>query len=328
MWIAQQAAMEATSQLERAKVPWDQEIDVFSIIEQSGLPLIFRPLKHLSGAYIPASESTNSRAGILINSNHPRTLQRYTASHEYGHHVRDQALSLDREFETEIEVLERKQHLVLPERERFAEVFASWFLMPPQLVINLHKRLGIDITRSTPEDIYQLALALGTSYRATITQLVSLRMISWSQANRLRNWQPKEIKQKISWSGPISASRNDIWVITKKYNGFSIHPRVGDELLVCLPEAPSTGYIWVYKYLESTMTLTDQRFVEAETKLLDTGGLREFRFKVEQVNTLNLVLSMQRPWLREKSEADSFTMLLIIEEDRLGINSEMLLVGT
>ena len=194
--------MEATSQLERAKVPWDQEIDVFSIIERSGLPLIFRPLKHLSGAYIPASESTNSRAGILINSNHPTTLQRYTASHEYGHHVRDQALSLDREFETEIEILERRQHLVLPERERFAEVFASWFLMPPQLIINLQKRLGIDITRSTPEDIYQLALALGTSYKATITQLASLREISWSQADRLRNWQPKEIRQKIACNAP------------------------------------------------------------------------------------------------------------------------------
>lgn len=137
MWIAQLATMEATSELERAGAPWDREIDIFSIIERTGLPLIFRPLKRLSGVYIPASESANSRAGILINSNHPRSLQRYTAAHEYAHHMQDQTLSLDEETE----ILERTKQMILPERERFAEIFASWLLMPPQLITNLKKKI-------------------------------------------------------------------------------------------------------------------------------------------------------------------------------------------
>lgn len=324
MWIAQQAAMEAISALEKARVPYEHEIDVFSVIERAGLPLIFRPLRHFSGAYIPAGESASSRAGILINSNHPRSLQRYTAAHEYAHHIQDQTLSIDQETE----IVERTQQTALPERERFAEVFASWFLMPPQLITTLKKRLGTNISYSNPEDIYQLSLALGTSYRATITQLVSLKEISWAQANQLRKWQPKEIKEKLSWDDLLIAPRNDIWVINKNYNDYCIHPRVGDELRLSLSEVPSTGYIWLIENLEPIMTLADQRFVEVETGIFGGGGIREFRFSIAQAGTLNLILTMQRPWIGGESETGSFHIRLIVEDERLGINPEMLLVKT
>lgn len=321
MWIAQLAAMEATKELEEAKVSWDCEIDIFSIIEGAGLPLLFRPLKHLSGAYIPASESSD-RAGILINCSHPRSRQRYTAAHEYAHHIQDQILSLDRETE----IVGRAQQRMLPERERFAEVFASWFLMPLQLIGNLKEDLGIDFTYSSPEDIYQLSLALGTSYRATITQLVALKEISWAQANRLRNWQPKDIKERMSPSRLTDTSWNDIWVINKKFNGHSIHPKVGDELHLYLEEAPSTGYIWVSTDWDPAVILVDQRFGESEGEIIGEGGRREFNLKTGHAGESSLSLSLQRPWLGGNSEVDSFHIKLFIEAERLGINPETLLV--
>jgi len=323
-WVAQSAAIAATTQLELAGPSWEQEIDVFSIIERARILLMFRPMKRLFGAYIPGDNATGSREGILINSNHPRSVQRYTAAHEFAHHIQDTSLSLD----TDMEVLAREQQPVLSPKERFAEHFASWFLMPPQLITNLARRLDIPIRQSGPEAIYQLSLALGTSYRATITQLASLREISWSHANRLRDRQPREIKQEVSWSDRERPSRNDTWIITKEYHDLSVHPRVGDELLVHLSETPSTGYVWVGKHLETAVSLTDHRFAEVEGELVSARGLRRFRFMVQQPSESSLVMSMQRPWLGDESEVDSLHLRLIVENDRLGINPEMLLADS
>jgi len=322
MWIAQLAAMEATKELEEAKVSWDREIDIFSIIENAGLPLLFRPLKHLSGAYIPANESSDLKAGILINSDHPRSRQRYTAAHEYAHHIQDQTMSLDRETE----IVGRTQQRMLPEHERFAEVFASWFLMPPQLIGNIKKALGINFDYPKPEDIYQLSLVLGTSYRAIITQLVALKEISWTQANRLRKWQPKDLKERISLRRFTDTPWNDIWEINKHYNGRSIHPKVGDELRLCLEETPSTGYIWISSDWDPAIILVDQRFVESEGEKIGEKGRREFNIKPEYAGESSLSFSLQRPWLGKKSEVDSFHIQLIIESEYLGVNPKLLLV--
>lgn len=322
MWIAQEAAIEATSELERLSIPLDREVDIFSIIEDAGLPLIFRPLKRLFGAYIPADPKADLVAGIIIHAGHPRSLQRYTAAHEYAHYISGGPLSLDEQTE----ILGRTAQMQLPIHERFAEIFASWFLMPIELVTNLTRSLEINMSRPSPPDIYQLSLTLGTSYAATITQLVSLKMISPTQARQLRSWQPKQIKEHLSWDELVASARNDIWVINKAYKDHSVHPRVGDELYLHLPETPSTGYIWEGAGLEPKITLVSQRFVETETGLIfGAEGQREFKFCLAEAGRFNLSLSMQRPWLGIQSQVDEFRIELLIEGERLGINPVFLL---
>lgn len=325
MWIAQQAAIEATKQLERLKPSWDEEIDIFSIIEDAGLPLMFRPMKQLLGAYLPADTKVGSTPGILVNSNHPRSLQRYTAAHEFAHHLQDKTLSLDEH----IEVLERGQQVLLKPRERFAEVFASWFLMPPQLVTNLTNRLGIDPKSSGPKEVYQLSLVFGTSYKATIAQLLSLREINFSQATALRKTQPREIKLSLSWDEPLANSRCDIWLITEKYNGQTIHPRVGDEIHLSMAETPSTGYVWVPVSGGPQMNQVNQRFIEVmNASHFDAEGKHEFRFILIEPGDYNLILSMQRPWLNVQSQVNQFGLALIVEKEHEGINPAFLLAGT
>jgi Zn-dependent peptidase ImmA (M78 family)/predicted secreted protein len=324
MWIAQQAAIEATKQLEIIKPSWNEEIDIFSIIEDAGLPLMLKPMRRLLGAYLPADVKVDSTAGILVNSNHPRSLQRYTAAHEFAHHLQDRALSLDEH----IEVLERRQQALLEPRERFAEVFASWFLMPPQLVTNLTKRLGIDPKSSGPEEVYQLSLVFGTSYKATIAQLLSLREITFGQATVLRKTQPKEIKLSLSWDEPLANSRNDIWFITENYNGHTIHPRVGDEVHLSMAETPSTGYVWVPVSEGPKMSLANQRFIEViNASHFDAEGEHEFRFILNEPGRYNLALSMRRPWLNIRSQVNQFNLDLLIEEEHEGINPNFLLAG-
>lgn len=322
MWIAQEAAIEATTQLELIKPSWEQEIDIFSIIEHAGIPLMFRRMKRLFGAYIPAEDKISSKEGILINSNHPRSLQRYTAAHEFAHHIQDKSLSLDEEME----VLERTQQIILNPKERFAEHFASWFLMPPQLIRNLAKKLDIAVKQPEPNAIYQLSLALGTSYKATITQLVTLQEITFHQAEALRQWQPKEIKGQLSWDDNLLNPRNDVWFITGNYRSQHIHPRVGDELCVALREIPSTGYVWVRADSGAKIELLGQRFIEPESGVgFGAEGQHKYYFILTEPGPYNLSLTMQRPWIGIQSQMDEFDLDLLIEEERLGINPDLLL---
>src|SRR6266508_2998897 len=76
----------------RLGTPMDRRVEIFDAIEGAGIWLMFQPLRELFGA----SQRLGEAAGIIINSNHPLSLQRFTAAHEYGHHVFGHDLSLDR----------------------------------------------------------------------------------------------------------------------------------------------------------------------------------------------------------------------------------------
>jgi predicted secreted protein len=166
---------------------------------------------------------------------------------------------------------------------------------------------------------------LGTSYSATITQLTSLKEISFSKASELRKVQPKDIKRRISWESIIANPHNDIWLIKKGYYGQIIHPRVGDELQLSLNEIPSTGYIWVLVSTKAEVNLTSERFVEDVKDAYDVGGQREFKFILREPGSYDLVLSMQRTWLGFESQVDSFHLNLFVEQEHQGINPNFLL---
>src|SRR5262249_24109340 len=76
--------------LQDIRVDETRPIDVFSLIEDSGIWLVFQPLKSLWGAYLPGSTP-----GILINSERPNSVQRLTAAHELGHFVMKHQTSVD-----------------------------------------------------------------------------------------------------------------------------------------------------------------------------------------------------------------------------------------
>ena len=55
-------------------------IDVFSAIEQLGIPLVFKPLKTALGLCLPKPLS-----GIMVTTERSLHIQRFTAAHELGH---------------------------------------------------------------------------------------------------------------------------------------------------------------------------------------------------------------------------------------------------
>src|SRR5207245_1303257 len=70
-----------------------RRIDVFKIIEDERIWLMFQPLGRLYGFF----ERVGTAAGIVVHSGHPLSLQRFTAAHEFGHYILGHYLSVDSE---------------------------------------------------------------------------------------------------------------------------------------------------------------------------------------------------------------------------------------
>ena len=234
--IREEARVEATRHLLELRADNSQPIDIFQIIQDAGIWLMFQPLKNLYGAYIPQQSSV----GIIINSGHPLSLQRFTAAHEYAHYVLQHPLSLDDEG-----ILQRAGNSSDP-REVAADAFAANLLMPLHLVNRMLGRMGLSSRPSQLTDIqaYQLSLDLGVSYAAAVNQLVFLKKIDSELGEQLRK-PPRAIKLQIA-RAPLENPRADIWPLDLTYAGRKLNLRVHDELSIHLPENPSTGYLWTF----------------------------------------------------------------------------------
>ena len=271
--------------------PFDKPIDVFGIIETTGVWLMFQPMNRLFGAY----ERISTTAGILINSSHPVSLQRSTAAHEYGHHVLGHASHFD--GEEQIDASGRT------EQEAAAQAFAADFLMPLQLVNYTLRSLGFPIEKPslTALDVYRLSLELGASYAATVNQLVALKKISYGYAFSLRKKRPIAIKEELTGLRP-QHPRADVWLLDISQLGRKITPRLQDEVHVVLDETPSTGYLWVQNEKDGVELLQESFEAPdfAQNEIIGGTGKRHFVFRVTEPGDHTLRLIMTRPWQRDK----------------------------
>ena len=153
------AADEALAVLDAAEVDQSAQIDVFGLCEQLGLWLAFMPLDNLLGAFLPEGSG-----GVLITTQRPLSVQRYTAAHELGHWQMHHGVTTD----THEQVFGSTD----AERERLAQIFAGNLLLPPPLVFAILDRVQrSEPDRLTSTDCYAVAREAGVSYEAAIRQL-------------------------------------------------------------------------------------------------------------------------------------------------------------
>lgn len=302
---------------------------------------MFQPLGYLFGTY----ERVGETAGILINSKHPPSLQRYTAAHEYAHHVLGHMLGIDDEHTIEA------QGKQLKDQELAAQVFAAHFLMPLKLVNETLSRFSADTNEPTltPRLVYLLSLELGVSYSAMVNQLVALHKVDHGSANQLLRETPKRIKEAIGYGVGPAVTRADVWPLERSDNERTLYPRVEDELMVQLPETPSSGYVWTFRESEA---ISDQAAASTDTtehasaetafvsiradeftskvapgepQALGGEGTRRFSLRLIKAGLFTLHLEKRRPWQAKADPIERYSLLLSIASRPTGEGDQGLL---
>ena len=273
-------------------------IAIFDTIEEERIWLMFRRLHNLYGAY----KRQDGAAGIIINSRHPMTLQRFTAAHEYGHHVLGHLASAD----DEAKITRRSQDL----QEVAAQAFAGEFLMPLQLVNYVLRTMGLKGKNLplTTRQVYEVALELGVSYGAAVTQLVGQHILSVSAGQKLRKESPLALKTSLGGLKPLNPWA-DVWLLDEAQEGRELLPRLQDEIHVMLSETPSSGFVWTLAEAPSSaLDLVDDVFedLDDDEDVVGSVGWRHLRFRVASAGDARLRLEKKRPWQQDGRAVATF----------------------
>jgi Zn-dependent peptidase ImmA (M78 family) len=203
-------------------------IDVYAAIAAADVMLMWRPLPRAFGLYL---DNPGSRPGILLNNQLEPAVQRHTAGHELGHHLLGHGSRVD----VDLDLFETTRR-GWTEPEKAAEAFAAWFLMPRRAVLAAMRALGrTDLSR--PEEVYQLSLLLGTSYRSTARHLLNLRLCSREQSRSWMAVPPNRLKQRLDpGCAPVSRAP-DVWRVDRRLAGATVTVSPGDRLVVDLGDA-------------------------------------------------------------------------------------------
>jgi len=250
-----------------------------------------QPLDRLSGAYLPADVVGGGQPGVLINVAHPLSRQRYTAAHELWHHRRDGEIALD----DDTEWLARGE-VGNSDRERLAEAFASWFLMPRLLVETTLAMLRTTGQALDERTVYALSLELGTSYEATVHRLHGLRLITARLRDKLLNTKPHSIKQSLGDMDVAADPWRDIRLIGPWLRERVVDAVEGDVVVLELPEIPSSGFLWQTTGVPDILNLVRDEYRPTSEDELGGSGIHRFVFSVLGSGAYPLRLELSRPW--------------------------------
>lgn len=230
------ALQAAADLLNEFDIDQEQPVDVFEVIERLELWLVFQPLKSLLGAVIP-----QGGGGIMLTTEREPAIQRYTAAHEIGHWKLDYNSPA---FDTDFDIFNPGAS----ERERVAQWFASYFLMPPPLVhatVSRHVRAGTDLS---PEQAYLIARDMRVSYEAALRQMANLNIISDHHRDALIAVPRLRAKQTLAYGHRPEIGVADVWPVdgpSAQHTVQEVDLVVNDEIVVALPENRTTGYRWL-----------------------------------------------------------------------------------
>jgi Zn-dependent peptidase ImmA (M78 family) len=269
-------------------------IDVFGATCAVGLPLLLRPLQKLLGAYIPAPIP-----GVLVTTERPLSIQRFTAAHELGHFKLEHLPSLDDES------LLRRMTTGVPARrmsdpelqEIEADAFAVSFLMPRWLIAwHCARQKWIANDLAVPHNVYQLSLRIGASYEATTWTLERYKYISVSSGRALRLTKPRELKAELLADYEPSDYRGDVWLLTDKDADTRIDGSRNDHFILRLNEHSGAGYLWNIDQLQESGIV----IVRDGRSPIDDGigspVVREVTAAMEDARRGVLELDESRPW--------------------------------
>ncbi len=160
------------------------------ILEQDvGLRIFYIPLNHhkFSAIYLYDEQVGGC---IAINSQHPEERYRWSLAHEYGHFLAHRYKA---------EVFAQDSYQRQPEQERFADAFASYFLMPSSGLLRRYNDIVRLKKKITPADLCTLANYYGVSVAAMTLRLEGMKLLPTGTWDRLceRGFKVREAQQQL-----------------------------------------------------------------------------------------------------------------------------------
>jgi len=287
-------------------------VDVFAAIQIVDLPLLLRPLQGLLGAYL-----SDPTPGVLVTTQRPMSIQRFTASHELGHFSLRHHPSFDDDSMLRRMPMQSRPTSDFQEVE--ADAFAVEFMMPRWLIGWHAARQSwtvSDFRRSNV--VYQLALRIGASYEATCWTLVRHRFIQQEQGQELLQTQPRALKIALLEAHRPHDYRGDVWLLTERDAGTRIDGSRNDLFVLRLEEHSGGGYLWDIDQLKTS----GFAIVRDELEAIDDEGIggpviRRVTATPPDTYRGRMALDERRPW-----DSDPPLSSLTVEVDLTGPEEE------
>jgi hypothetical protein len=120
--------------------------------------------------------------------------------------------------------------------ESTAEAFAAWLLMPRSALRYAATCIGAHEATLTSEQVYQISLLLGTTFRGTARHLGVARVVDSQRSTALQRTPLARIKNRFDdASAPARESDSDVWQIAGFIRAGTITIADGDRIV--LPES-------------------------------------------------------------------------------------------
>ena len=263
--------------------------DIIGAITERGIPLFFRPLDHLLGAFFPAGKEAG---GIIVTSRRGLAVQRFTLAHEFGHYLLGHQPSLDETVEFAGRYASRSRAA----QELAADTFASELLAAKHLMVESAKRHGWSKEKlHQPDNIYQLSLRLGVSYQAACWGLVTSEVLTRSEAKRLQETPVKDLKHALAPRTLIANSWADVWALTRGDAGTFLEAGPDDLFAVHLEDNVSAGYLWSLVDTGANAEIVDEHPSDLDP-VYGRPSTRVVYVRFNAPGTHRLAFEHTRPW--------------------------------
>ena len=285
------AVSEAATVFDESPCGARTSFDVIGAVAARNIPLLFRPLDKLWGAFITVNDE---ECGIIVTTKLGLPAQRFTVAHELGHLLLGHRTSLD---ET-VGFAGRNAPASRPAHEAAADTFASELLAPKRLLLASAKRHGWTRDKlHQPRHVYQLSLRLGISYPAACWALVTSKVLTSIEARQLQDTSVKILKHELAPAGSITNSWADVWAITAADGDTFIEAGSDDLFAVHVEDHASAGYVWRLVDADAEVEVVGERPPHLDHAYgARSGRVSYVRFKAPGVH--HLVFEHVRPWSR------------------------------
>jgi len=99
--------------------------------------------------------------------------------------------------------------------------------------------------------------------------------------------------------------------LTERDNGAAITVRRAEEIVIALPENPTTGYRWAVEATGDALALTSADFAPATTAI-GSGGKRTMRFIAQRPGTSTIHAQLRRAWEDPKAAINAYTVTIAV----------------